>query len=444
MAMKIKVKNLGALKQAEFTLGDLTIICGGNNTGKTYATYALFGFLYTWRRMFSIQINGDKIEQLLTDGVIRLDIQEYVNQVEQIVFQGCQVYSQELPNIFAASVERFKNTGFHVDLDIHNISLVSKFDVIVNFGEGSLFSITKSEESTELVITLVVDKEKVKIPNVIIERFISDALKNIIFVKFLPRPFIASSERTGAAIFRKDLNFDRNRLLEDIGSATIFNGSKGECKRADFIIVADTDRKKVILCIEMKAKVDTAKEWTIIQQFKGAKCFVEYFKKIGKEFWGQTKFIDSYVYRFVTIRDINIDKKTTREKMIDNHDIPERMLKISSPHYLQFFSAHITETHDIWHIVTGSDTNILGEIQLEAFYVSQLYATRFWLALLTKNLLKVVVYDIELSTKYMDAIAQGWMIAKQAKPLFGIEWKLFWETPLDDVRTSLNIILPAS
>jgi ubiquinone biosynthesis protein COQ4 len=110
----------------------------------------------------------------------------------------------------------------------------------------------------------------------------------------------------------------------------------------------------------------------------------------------------------------------------------------------QFFSAHITETHDMWHIVTGSNTNVLGEIQLEAFYVSQLYATRFWLALLAKNLLKAVVYDIELSTQYMDAIAQGWIMAKQAKPLFGIEWNLLWETPLDDVRTSLNIILPDS
>ena len=34
--MKIAIKNLGAIKQAEFTLGELTIICGGNNTGKTY------------------------------------------------------------------------------------------------------------------------------------------------------------------------------------------------------------------------------------------------------------------------------------------------------------------------------------------------------------------------------------------------------------------------
>ncbi|MDP5016295.1 MAG: hypothetical protein NWQ43_03125, partial [Dolichospermum sp.] len=29
---------------------------------------------------------------------------------------------------------------------------------------------------------------------------------------------------------------------------TVFIGSKGECKRADFVIIAYTDTKKVILC----------------------------------------------------------------------------------------------------------------------------------------------------------------------------------------------------
>ena len=32
--MKVQVKNLGVLRQAEFELGEFTIICGGNNTGK--------------------------------------------------------------------------------------------------------------------------------------------------------------------------------------------------------------------------------------------------------------------------------------------------------------------------------------------------------------------------------------------------------------------------
>jgi ubiquinone biosynthesis protein Coq4 len=146
--------------------------------------------------------------------------------------------------------------------------------------------------------------------------------------------------------------------------------------------------------------------------------------------------------------DINLEKL---------HNLPTNTLGYALAHHLlsnnlqllkpgpvetdsQFLLAHITETHDIWHIVTGSNTSVLGELQLEAFCVSQLYASRFWLGLLTKNLLKVVLYDIELSTKYMDAITQGWIMAKQAKPLFGIEWNLLWETPLADVRNSLNII----
>ena len=43
--MKISLKNVGMLDEAEFEVGDLTIICGENNTGKTYATYSLYGFL---------------------------------------------------------------------------------------------------------------------------------------------------------------------------------------------------------------------------------------------------------------------------------------------------------------------------------------------------------------------------------------------------------------
>ena len=75
-------------------------------------------------------------------------------------------------------------------------------------------------------------------------------------------------------------------------------------------------------------------------------------------------------------------------------------------------------------------------------YVAQLYASRFWLSLLTKNLLKAVVFDIEASTKYMDAITVGWLMAKQAKPLFGIGWNSLWQTPLADLRTRLNIVQP--
>ena len=217
--MKVKVRNLGVLKQAEFTLGDLTIICGGNNTGKTYATYALFGFLFTWQRIFLIEIKDDQIQQLLNDGVIRLDLQEYVKQVERIVAKGCHTYTQRLPQIFAAPTELFKDTNFQVSIDIKNISFGGRFERTIGSANAEIFSLIKSEDSTELVVTLLVEKEKIKIPNEILRSTITDTLKDIIFAEIIPRPFIASAERAGAAIFRKELNFARNRLLDEMGQA---------------------------------------------------------------------------------------------------------------------------------------------------------------------------------------------------------------------------------
>lgn len=217
--MKIQVKNLGALKQAEFTLGDFTIICGGNNTGKTYATYALFGFLLTWRQMISLEIPDAKIEELLSEGVTRIDLREYVEGAREAIAKACKAYTRQLPRIFAAPAQRFKRSSFHIVLDTQNIRFNNTLKRNIGTAKAELFSLDKSEESTELVVTLLAEKERVKIPIQILDGVIANTLKDIIFSQLFPNPFIASAERTGAAIFRKELNFARNRLLEEMGQA---------------------------------------------------------------------------------------------------------------------------------------------------------------------------------------------------------------------------------
>jgi hypothetical protein len=112
----------------------------------------------------------------------------------------------------------------------------------------------------------------------------------------------------------------------------IFTGSKGECKRADFIIIANTTSEKVILCLEMKKgkKSNTS----ITKQLKGAKCFVSYCREIGRLFWNQPDFLRDYQYRFVSIKNISISKTTTSSRKSSQkneiHDQPEKMLKISA------------------------------------------------------------------------------------------------------------------
>jgi ABC-type Mn2+/Zn2+ transport system ATPase subunit len=217
--VKIQIKNLGALKQAELSLGDLTIICGGNNTGKTYATYALFGFLQTWTQQLSIDVSEQSIENLLSDGVIHIDLRSYVEQADEILKQACLLYTQQLSEIFAANSEHFQETEFSVLLEREQMAIKVSYEGTMQTANAELFSLSKVENSMTLIVSLLVAQDKVKFPTKMIKRLIADTIKKIIFEDSFPKPFIASAERTGAAIFRQELNFARNSLLEEMSQA---------------------------------------------------------------------------------------------------------------------------------------------------------------------------------------------------------------------------------
>ncbi|BAZ18926.1 hypothetical protein NIES4071_108110 (plasmid) [Calothrix sp. NIES-4071] len=102
---------------------------------------------------------------------------------------------------------------------------------------------------------------------------------------------------------------------------------------------------------------------------------------------------------------------------------------------------HLTETHDVWHVVTGSDTSMAGETKLQSFVAAQLKTSRFSFAMLAKNLLKTAVEDLELAQLLMDSLAAGWVMGKQAKPLFGIQWNKLWNIPLTQLQSEWNVIL---
>ena len=221
--MKIMVKNLGVLRQAEFSLGDLTVICGKNNTGKTYATYALYGFLRWWRENMDlaeiIRIPNRSIQELLDSGVTRIDLLKYMKNTDRIMDKMCESYTESLPNIFATSKEQFRDSLFRVYLDenqIHESMKPLPLDRELRTQRHRIFSVSKLKESMILEASLLVDKSEIEIPNFIIERFISEAIREILFSRSMPDTFISSAERTGAAIFRKELNFARNRLLKEM------------------------------------------------------------------------------------------------------------------------------------------------------------------------------------------------------------------------------------
>jgi len=216
--MKIHIKNLGALRQAEFELGDLTIICGGNNTGKTYATYALFGFLAYWQEAFTVRIPDGTVKNLFVEGSAQLNIEDFVLIAQDILTEACKNYTEQLSGVFASAEKNFESTEFRVSIDANDIHPLDTFEITMGSATTQIFSIAKQSGDSNITISLLVEKEKAKIPERAVNQAIGNVVKDIVFGQLFCNPFIASAERTGAAIFRKELNFARNRLLEEMGS----------------------------------------------------------------------------------------------------------------------------------------------------------------------------------------------------------------------------------
>lgn len=132
-----------------------------------------------------------------------------------------------------------------------------------------------------------------------------------------------------AVVIKTETFLDPNKK----GCDKIFKGSKGELKRADFAIVAETDNDKFIVLIEMKSDTTTSKKSDVIKQFNGAQSFIRYCQSIGQLFWEVPNFLDNYKLRFVRIinKMESIRKETSCPKRVEIHDVPERMLTLKKP-----------------------------------------------------------------------------------------------------------------
>ena len=203
-------------------LGDMTIIAGQNNTGKTYLAYTLYSFLSLSRHFYSIpelyfsvrEVGMEISKQIMSNnGNIRKSNKE-VNR--QLMKKIAEYFSKEhIQLIFSAPAHQFKDSQFEIDIgagrkhskgsinianskDESNSRSTLSFDVKK---EDLVFSLDKFDnsefDSLDLISSMVY--------------LLSDKIENE-----LPKVFILSAERFGISLFYKELDFAKNRLVEEL------------------------------------------------------------------------------------------------------------------------------------------------------------------------------------------------------------------------------------
>ena len=219
--LHVVLQNFGILKYAEIDVDKLTVVCGKNNMGKTYATYAFYGFLDFWRRGFSWRPESALVRTLANDHQLTFTFDQLVELVLHAVNDASSLYSspETLSEVFGSDSDFFSGSVF-------KLSLGSKF---VRLQLERALGEAGKAMGKGWIVTWEMDEKGLHysfgdegVPEdgfsaMTLIRILSDSMKKVVFSKILPMAAISCAERTGAVIFQKELDFTRNRIVEMLG-----------------------------------------------------------------------------------------------------------------------------------------------------------------------------------------------------------------------------------
>ena len=246
-------ENIGPIENADLELGDLTIIAGRNNTGKTYLVYTLYGFLTTWEdwpgpalrsRKARAAERSRRSERYPTFAQINEQVEEN-GQAEVLVDHAA--LSRERREAIAALTRRFSEGGLAGVFS----SSPEKFEsasIGVKLGTESPWP-NRPVDGTEPVDTPSIryDGEKLSVfvdqpddklyhPAALRRRLWRRYLR-FLFPDLPSDPFVLSAERFGISLFYRELDFKKSQLVDLLQK---YGDSKGKDDDFPFLLLDET------------------------------------------------------------------------------------------------------------------------------------------------------------------------------------------------------------
>lgn len=118
----------------------------------------------------------------------------------------------------------------------------------------------------------------------------------------------------------------------------------------------------------------------------------------------------------------------------------EDLVLVEGDGEFDFLRNHLRETHDLWHVATGFDTDVAGELGVQAFYLAQ-FNGPLPVMLIAIGMVNALFRDMDDAPRRMAAMARGWVLGRRAQQLFGVRWAERWEQPVEELRRELSLDL---
>ncbi|MBA5197800.1 ATP-binding protein [Pectobacterium aroidearum] len=229
--MDISFENLGFIKKGQVITNDITIIFGPNNVGKTYLSYSIFSILKEYRNMF---LNAGYVTQkmavtLLSEMSYEGSLSSFIKPKNQTVL--CEEISNNLPKFFKDTNNVLKGVKVCVNENSNdNKNLISKnfaYSIGLNAGYRLIISKLKDEDKIKFTIkeSEIIDEDGNAKPHKKpstrdtvnrMQLLLQYIVTNEFFEFAEKEPFIITSERTGISLFLKEIDSNRNNIVNTI------------------------------------------------------------------------------------------------------------------------------------------------------------------------------------------------------------------------------------
>jgi ubiquinone biosynthesis protein Coq4 len=106
---------------------------------------------------------------------------------------------------------------------------------------------------------------------------------------------------------------------------------------------------------------------------------------------------------------------------------------VHEPH-AAYVIQRMRQTHDLWHVVTGAETDPAGEIALQAFTFGQVRAPSSGVLAAAGTL-----RSLRHTRQVLREAIEGYRLGVRANKLATFPWEDHWATPITDVRRLLGL-----
>ncbi len=212
--MNIYFEQLGLINKGELNLKGFTLLCGPNNTGKTYAMYSLYGLL---NKNFEVHFYflPEVLHQLAEKTVYQLYLRDLMAQhFDNIIRQIEDSFHKQLPRLFSVGESEFSNTKIKLTFDREALlqrAINNEWKTKLSLGKKTDWFLYIEKAANQTTLTLIL--RETNLPQEILIAFISSHIVKLIFSNISRRCFLLPAERSGLNLVFKELSSIRNRLL---------------------------------------------------------------------------------------------------------------------------------------------------------------------------------------------------------------------------------------